>query len=211
MQATCRPQPHPSDDEFDEVDDVLVAGEEADGIVSSSSSSESSSSSSSSAGDAPPGPAPPAVAAAPAPAAGVAAFRMAAAYVVFCPGGKVVCYGDRMVAECCNPRHGRCVATRTLKGSDNPERSGQGRPAGYLIAWLRKGSEDRIGTKKAHFDDLNAPTKAERQAARDWLKAKVAEAGDADAAGILRAEREKRGGEDSEPDVVPGGGKKVAT
>ena len=169
----------------------------------SDSSSSNSSSSSDSGGDvAPPVPEPDA-AAADAAEARIAGPRKGAANVIFVAGGKLVCYENILVAECGNRRHGRCVLTRYLKGSGNPARSGQGRPAGYEIAWLRKGTQDGIDSKEKHWAAENEPSKPDRQAARAWLKDKRA-AGDMDAIGILAAQREKRGGEYSEPDVVPG-------
>ena len=94
-------------------------------------------------------------------------------------------------------------ADEAFEGVENLALSGLGRPVGNELAWLRKGVQDGIDSKEKHWAAENEPSKPDRQAARAWLKDKRA-AGNMDAIGILAAEREKREGEDSEPDVVHG-------
>ena len=68
---------------------------------------------------------------------------------------------------------------------------------GLLTAWLAKGVD--IMQKSDHWADVAMnPTKAERQAARDRVKADDS----VDARLMLAAEAEK-GSDDSEPEVVP--------
>ena len=127
-----------------------------------------------------------------------------AAHVLYVEGGKVTYYETAarsfFVAECSNKKHGRCVRTKTAIGymADIPRsRKGQGRPLGYLCAWLRKGPS--LGSKAKHWEAGEEPTRAERIAARNKLKGLVS----ADAAGLLAAEWPRTADSDSEPEVVP--------
>lgn len=131
-----------------------------------------------------------------------AAARGAATCVLFVPGGKVVYYGGRhqnMVAICENLSHGRCVKTKTVKGSARQTQAArsQGRPLGYLAAWLARGAA--LDSKEDHWGSEGQPTLEERVAAR----ANVKELGGADASGLVAAERPKRDGEVSEPEEAP--------
>lgn len=149
-----------------------------------------------SSGDIPPPPPPPP------PEDVAAANRGAAAFVLFVPGGKVVYYGGRhqnMVAMFENLTHGRCVKTKTTKGASRqtPAARSQGRPLGYLAAWLARGAA--LDSKEDHWGPEGQPTKEERTASR----ANVKEMGGTDAMGLLASERPKRDGEESEPEVAP--------
>ena len=123
--------------------------------------------------------------------------------VLFVPGGKLTYYyGGRdinLVAECRNCCHGRCVRTKTLKPPAERlavKKKGQGRPLGLLTAWLARGVD--LALKSDHWsDDAMNPSKAERQAARERVKADAS----MDARMILAAEADKGSG--SEPEVVP--------
>lgn len=122
--------------------------------------------------------------------------RSPALAVTFVPGGKLSCYSGRAIVEavCSNPAHGKCVMTRTLMASSTPGRAGQGRPLGFLAAWLAAGLD--APTKAVHWA-ASGVAKSNRQAARSALRA--APGGDA----LLSLERVRREGEDSEPDEVP--------
>ena len=122
--------------------------------------------------------------------------------VHFVPGGKLTYYytarSANLVAECGNAKHGRCVQTKTMRSA--PERlkakkPGQGKPVGYLAAWLARGIG--VDSKAAHWEIQ--PTKAERRAARDMVKADPS----ADAGLLLVGETSGEEGQDSEPDLVP--------
>jgi len=83
---------------------------------------------------------------------------------------RVFCADDGRVdlyAVCpCQAAHGKCVKTRTCKSGSKP---GQGRPLGFLVAWLRAAARAGMETKAAHFK--YEPTFAERKEARTLLKA----------------------------------------
>ena len=125
-----------------------------------------------------------------------------ATFVAFVPGGKLTYYENPrkkfVVAECANPKHGRCNRTRTMKspprGSVN-EALGQGRPLGYLAAWLAKGAGP--ATKDGHLCESQRPSLQERKDARSALKAM----GTPDAMGLLAREATKPDDAGSEPDV----------
>ena len=88
--------------------------------------------------------------------------------VVFVPGGdrSMIC-----TADCNSPGHGRCIKTKTMKAPARltDRNRGQGRPVGYLAAWLAKGVT--CGTKAEHWSADNEPNLDERVAARESLKA----------------------------------------
>lgn len=93
-------------------------------------------------------------------------------------------------AKCPCEGHGRCIATRTVKSGRRPW---QGRPLGFLSAWVSAASS--CADKAAHMAFV--PTYEERRAARRDLHKQ-------EQAGILARfevlERERRPGEDSEPE-----------
>ena len=96
---------------------------------------------------------------------------------------------QQMYAVCPIAEHGVCIKTRTCRPG---RQRGQGRPAGFLAAWLKAGSS--CATHAEHmkvalsFDD--------RRAARTELY--LADRG----ADLLAYERPKLDGEDSEPEVI---------
>lgn len=119
-----------------------------------------------------------------------------AAFVMHVEGGKLSYYSGgqlNVCAECRNPTHARCVMTRKMVGG---RKVGQGRPLGFLLAWLAKSAT--VATKDEHWSLACRPTFAERKAARDAFKLLP----DDDAKGLLAGERPKGLGEDSEPEVV---------
>ena len=129
--------------------------------------------------------------------------RQAALAVVFVPGGKLTYYYSAKnaicTAECRNKSHGRCVMTKTMRGradKTNARLRGQGRPVGYLAAWLAKGAE--YVSKAQHWAVENQPTFAERRAARDLVKADEA----VDARQLFAGESSASEG-GSEPERVP--------
>ena len=115
------------------------------------------------------------------------------AQVVFdVPGGKLTFYSKGYItATCSNPRHGKCVMSRsTLVG----RALGQGRPLGLMKAWLQLGRT--CPSKEAHWDKSLWPDLAARRLARVELETMDG------ALDILGCERPQRPGEGSEPDVV---------
>lgn len=129
--------------------------------------------------------------------------------VLLVPGGKITFYAggnkDFMTAECNNLRHGRCVKTKTCEPPPDRfalKRAGQGRPVGWLVAWLRKGMRDI--PREKHWAAEEEPTWAERKAARDEV-IELQAGGSADAALLLGGEVEHKGaeGEAFEPAVIP--------
>ena len=135
-------------------------------------------------------------AAAPAPPRG----RKPAASTFFVPGGKLVGYatGNIIVAECSCAAHGKCIKEKTVNPSNWRSRERQGRPIGYLGAWLAKGLHN--DTKADHWREAMEPTLADRNAFRAWLKT---HSDNADVVGLLGFERAKRDDEESEPEHVP--------
>ena len=164
------------------IDAPAVAPDGDSGSGSSSGRSSSSSSSSSSG----------------AAAGGVAADEVAVALAVVIPGSDlkgqihITELGDRreMYAVCpCKGTHGACIKTRTC----NPgRRRGQGRPLGYLAAWLRESTHADLATKADHM--AFTPSVAQRRAARASL------VGADDVLRYTAFERPREAGEGSEPD-----------
>ena len=127
--------------------------------------------------------------------------RNAPPVVVHVPGGKLTYYctakSEFCVAECLNKRHGRCSKTRTMRKGGPPRKNrAQGRPIGYLAAWLRRGMD--LNSKAAHWDDLEEPPKTDRRAARNALKADDEQ----DVALLFSGEATPPAGSDSEPSGI---------
>ena len=104
-------------------------------------------------------------------------------------------------AVCNNPLHDRCIMTRSCRAKGGQGKFG-GRPVAFLAAWLEdNGQVD----KAAHwrFADLRLSLE-DRLAQRAMIQA------DAEKSELLRHERPKVDGEDSEPEdlrgLVPSGG-----
>ena len=116
--------------------------------------------------------------------------------VLFVHGGKLSLYTARAkvfaTATCDNPRHGKCVLTKSLEPSATDP--AQGRPLGLLLAWLAKGSDQE--TKEAHWSPEVWPTLPQRRAARTAFAALTC----SDAVALRTAERALRPGEDEEPE-----------
>ena len=75
-----------------------------------------------------------------------------------------------MVAQCKDLRHPHCCKTRTTRGGS---RLAQGRPLGFLGAWLEAGRQAHVATQQEHlkiFDDA-PPSLAVRSEARATLQA----------------------------------------
>ena len=106
----------------------------------------------------------------------------------------------KLNAHCAKHKSEKCKADRLSYGSTNPQRSGQGRPIGFLVAWLLE-SEDCL-TKKDHgavckrwlsgIDGLEA-----RIYARAYAKTIPA------MARVFECERPQRDDEEEEPETVP--------
>ena len=101
-------------------------------------------------------------------------------------------------ACCPNPAHHGCHRRRTAKAAKdwapNPWASGQGRPIGALVAWLREASN--FSDRSSHMA-APAASFADRQEARTWF---MRHAGASTFAGDH--ERPLRGGEGAEPRVI---------
>ena len=122
--------------------------------------------------------------------------------VVF-PWGKITYWGKKGMFECMcrNADHGKCVLTRThdAKGNDAHGMPYGGRPLGFLAAWLLKAHMPP--DKNTHWSkDYMLPTLAERQAARESLRALK------DGLALLSKERERDTdkGEPEEPVTLVG-------
>jgi hypothetical protein len=115
--------------------------------------------------------------------------------MVYVTGGCIKWYRSKNVfeAHCDNPRHVGCVLSRT---STDGRRRQQGRCLGFLVRWLRSGSEGDCNSKAAHWsaERLN-PSRELRIESRTTLKAMHT------GAHMLAFERPKRLGEDSEPEL----------
>lgn len=133
--------------------------------------------------------------------------RQGALAVLCVPGGKIILYAggarDFMTAECGNRRHGRCIKTKTCEAPPARlarTREGQGRPVGWLVAWLKKGLLDT--PREKHWDPMEEPTLVERRAARDEVL-RLQAGGSADAALLLAGECDHPEGDGFESAVVP--------
>lgn len=121
--------------------------------------------------------------------------RGAAEEVLFaCEGGVLTFYesSGNFAATCDNPAHGRCILTRTSKASERSNRRGQGRPLGYLAAWLATNDQD---TREEHRAFM--PAIEERRRLRQEYSASVA------FKALESSERPPRAGEEEEPESVP--------
>ena len=120
--------------------------------------------------------------------------REKADLVVDLPGGKITYYPkkDIMVATCSHPGHGSCVLTRSCLAG---RRRAQGRPAGFLAAWLAVGQD--LTSKQQHWDKAHWPSRDLRQRHRELLGE------DPTGALLLDQERGLEPGEEGEPDLIP--------
>jgi hypothetical protein len=69
-------------------------------------------------------------------------------------------------------RHGLCRANRTVKGcgDDGGSRPWQGRPVGFLVAWLRHSRDMLCHSRGIHKGCLNTITEDERESARTLVE-----------------------------------------
>lgn len=96
-------------------------------------------------------------------------------------------------AVCGRGCHGKlCRKVRTSRGSQDTHKSAQGRPLGFLAAWLLGGASEAVDTADAHKWGV-ACTREERVAARARLAACPG------AEGLMSYERARRDGEPEEP------------
>ena len=110
------------------------------------------------------------------------------------PGGRITYYKskDSYQAVCSNPAHSNCVMTKTCRASAALARYGQGRPLGFLAAWLNNNQQP---TKFNHWQV--APNFQDRKLHRLQLAA-------TDGGRLLLAkERQQREDSDIEPHDVP--------
>ena len=175
-------------------DAEVPSGLDVDGSESGSgSSSESNSSSSSSAALADPAPvAVPAIAAE--GALGVVRDKIADEFIVPFGSGELRFYWSKaeIYAVCKDPRHKdvKCLRVRTVNPSirKTPAALGQGRPLGYLSAWLSHDCETGVEHR------AYVPSFEDRAVSRLMLKEDPA------SVALLLEERPRRDDEDSEPE-----------
>jgi hypothetical protein len=97
------------------------------------------------------------------------------------------------MAVCNNPLHGsQCVISRS---SFAGHKRSQGRPLGFLVAWLNLGQD--LDSRESHWDKAGWPSQEVRMQHRCVLESLP---GGQD---ILSFERELRDGEDIEPVDIP--------
>ena len=122
-------------------------------------------------------------------------LREKSEHSVTVPGGKVAYYhkGKFFQASCSNPAHvPKCVLSRSAEGGRKPS---QGRPLGFLVAWLCQGVE--LPDKATHWNREAWPDHDARLACRQGLP--LVEGG----VDLLLCERERREGEGEEPEAIP--------
>ena len=107
---------------------------------------------------------------------------------------------QKLNAHCAKHRCEKCRADRLSCGSEHPNRRGQGRPIGFLVAWLLEG--DELHSKADHGRDCKEQLSGiggweARVYARDW--AKTLPGMDA----VFAVERAKYDDEESEPETIP--------
>ena len=124
--------------------------------------------------------------------------RRATAVLQFGDGSKIVYYANtqQFEATCCCDGHGLCRKTRTSRPG---RRSAQGRPLGFLVAWLVKARTFHGADARArHFG--YTPALRERQLARAECLGNLLAGGGAE---LLVCEGEKRDMEESGPEDAP--------
>jgi len=120
--------------------------------------------------------------------------------VVEVPGGRVKVYRDEQAqafkATACCEAHGEdCQKSRTFKKSERG-RLAQGRPMGFLVAWLKRGLEAGVLDADQHKWHTSV-TRADRKAGR--VVCHACECGE----DVLAYERSPRSSESSEPAGQP--------
>lgn len=142
--------------------------------------------------------------------------RAYANYDVYADDGSVVGFikwnsnAESLDAHCSAHRGGRlnCVINRTTTDGSVRNRTSQGRPLGFLVAWLRCGGCFPTGpaSRVAHFDarrgkgafaHIGDGTSTARRAARAWLNSAP------HMQTLLGCERARRPGEPDEPPDLP--------
>lgn len=117
-------------------------------------------------------------------------------FVFILPHGVLTYYPKKrvFVADC--DKHGRqpkCCRTRTANGAANG-RGAQGRPLGFLLAYLEHHGGPEVATPEAHYKVAQSLTLAQRAAARAAFAAVPG------SAAFLAQERPQREGEGAEPE-----------
>ena len=121
---------------------------------------------------------------------------------------KVGTYGEihfeerlqKLNAHCSKHKCDKCKADRLTSAHEHPSRRGQGRPIGFLIAWLLEGED--CDTKADHGRECKQELSGingweARIFAREWAKTLPG------MQAIFALERPKGDDEDSEPETVP--------
>lgn len=104
-----------------------------------------------------------------------------------------------LIAACDHPGHGDCRRQKTVSASNTntPKGQGQGRPLGFLVAWLREQCNHDDRAKHVRFN----PSLAQRQNARQWLFSH--DLAGAEASEFSQQfERARRAGEEEEPTQI---------
>ena len=120
--------------------------------------------------------------------------RMAPEVRLHVPGGVLVYYGKdgRFTAECDNPLHGRCVATRFNRIRSRM----RGRPVGFLAAWLAAGP--LAADREEHWRPMMAEIEGDLEMRQAHRRAVLAMERGAD---LLQHEKDSDAGLDREPEV----------
>ena len=139
-------------------------------------------------------PQPPAAAAGKEPPVQPPQRRERAEIFLLVAGGKLTYYvkGEFFTASCDCAGHDKCTLTRTAKAG---RKASQGRPLGFLMAWLAMGAACRH--KAEHWNKANWPNQEQRAAARESLKRQPG--GEA----LLAMERPLGPDEAEEPEGLP--------
>ena len=115
------------------------------------------------------------------------------------PQGTISFYADGRFEAVCRLHEdcaGKgCRVTRTSKA--NPKRPQQGRPLGFLSAWLIAGCDLCLESHRDKFWQAHGFTKESRSAAREFLK------GLPNGRELMAKERAKLDEELSEPEIQP--------
>lgn len=90
------------------------------------------------------------------------------------------------------PDHGLCRINKTCNA--HAHREGQGRPLGFLVAWLWRASDPLCVDRACHYDARHDISLEDRIAARGWLSARP------EFAFFLEQERVLYPGEELEPE-----------
>ena len=131
------------------------------------------------------------------------ADRVPAAAVAAVPGGVLKLFvgvgedDDSLYIRAYCDCHGKkCMKRRTLLARKGGAQTAQGRPVGYLLAWLRRGTAHDVLHAKQHKRRVKV-TRGQRKEGRAYAKTQES------LRTFLENERDRWPGEGSEPDNEP--------